>query len=240
MKKTISKQKRIACNAALIVLILWALDFFTGSAFLWPEYQFRREERGNLLGPSEILGTEQVAHDCYNTLIVADAGEGVILWLSGEDIDRTQLIYREKYTDPLLVAAPGSLGYSFADEIHVPLVLFDSEPRAAQAEIRFTVDIVHDGEEFEKGYVLTSERTARGYFLFTLDAVAQGTQGLGAEGAAVSRFVNISANRETYPKYRYPVQVRFYDILGNLIGEETVDIRSAASIWLEENDLGAG
>ena len=138
MKKTVSKKKRILCNLLALIFVLWLMDFLTGNFFLLPKLQFRREERGNLLGPSEILGTEEIDHGPFQNMIVADDGDGAILWLWGEDLDRTQLVYREKYTDPLLLAAPGSGSYGFDDEIHVPFVLFDSEPRAARAEIFFS------------------------------------------------------------------------------------------------------
>ena len=238
MKKTVSKQKRILCNLLLILLALLLMEFLTSNYLKIPVLQFRREERGNLLGPSRILGIEEIHHRPYEQMIIADDGDGVILWLWGEDLDRRQLIYREKYTDPLLLAAPGNMSFGIETEIHAPIVLFDREPKAARAEIEFTVDINYNGKDYITTYVLESERTAQGYFLFTLDLEGSGALGLGGEGAAVSRFVNISANWETYPKYHYPVQVRFYDILGNPIGEETIEIRTAAALWLEEMETG--
>lgn len=238
MKKSISKQKRIVCNLLLILVALLLIEFLTSNFLKIPVLQFRREERGNLLGPSRILGIEEIRHRPYDHMIIADDGDGVILWLWGEDLDRSQLIYREKYTDPMLLAAPGNMSFGIETEIHAPIVLFDDEPKAARAEIEFTVDINYNGKEYITTYVLESERTAQGYFLFTLDMEASGALGLGGEGAAFSRFVNISANWETYPKYHYPVQVRFYDILGNLIGEETIEIRPAAALWLEEMEAG--
>ena len=234
MKKTVSKKKRILCNLFLILIALWVMDFFTGNFLKLPVPHFRREERGNLLGPSRILGTEEIDHGPFQNLIVADDGDGVILWLWGEDLDRTQLIYREKYTDPLLLAAPGSGSYGFDDEIHVPIVLFDSVQRAARAEIEFTVAIGYNGKEYVDSYILESQRTAQGYFLFTLELETGSALGLGGKGEAVARLVNVSANWEEYPKYYYPVQVRFYDLLGNLIGEETIVVRPASALWLEE------
>lgn len=241
MKKTVSKKKRILCNLLMLLIALLLMDFLTGSVFLFPELQFRREERGHLLGPSTILGMEEIDHGPFRNMIIADDGDGVILWLWGEDLDRTQLKYREKYSDPMLMAAPGSLGYHFEDEIHVPIVLFDNEPRAARAEITFTVDIVSDDEEFVKTYLLEAQRTAQGYFLFTLDAVAKGAIGVGAEGSAVQWFVGVSSDTTSNNVEQiYPVQVRFYDILDHLIGEDTIEVRSMASLWLEEQNLGAG
>ena len=237
MKKTVSKQKRIACNVLLVVLLLLVMNFLTGNLFVWPEYQFRMEEHGNLLGPSKILGTEQINHGSFQNMIVADDGNGVILWLWGEDLDRTQLIYREKYSDPLLMAAPGDWNFGMFDEIHVPMVLFDSEPRAARAEIEFTVAINYNGREYEDSYTLESQRTAQGYFLFTMDMETSSAMGLGGPGAAFGRLVDVSANREKYPQYCYPIQVRFYDLLGNRIGEQTIEVRPASANWLEEQGL---
>lgn len=237
MKKTVSKKKRILCNLLLILTALWLTDFLTGNFLKIPELHFRREERGNLLGPSKILGTEEIDHGPFQKMTVADDGDGVILWLWGEDLDRTQLVYREKYTDPLLLAAPGILSYGFEYEIHVPFVLFDSVQRAARAEIEFTVEIGYNGKDYVDSYILESQRTAQGYFLFTLDLEGSAATGLGGRGEAVGRLVNVSANGESYPRYRYPVQVRFYDILGNLIGEETIEVRPSPAVWLEEQGL---
>lgn len=213
------------------------MDFLIADFFLIPEHQFRREERGNLVGPSTILGKEEIDLGPFQRMIIAETEKTVILWLYGEDIGRTQFICRNKYDDNMLIAPPGTGGYSLVTtEIHLPIVLFDSTPRAARAEIEFTLKEIWDGQDFEKTYQLEAQRNPNGYFLFTLDAVGQWPS-LGAEGAALNTLTNISSNRDTYVSRSIPVKIRFYDTAGTLIASDTVTIVSEAALYLEESGV---
>lgn len=228
MKRTVSKKIWVICNILLLFLVLEAVDFFSGMPFPVPEIQFRREERAKLIGPGTILGMEEIDYSWCNRMIVAETEEGAILWVSGQDYDRSDLAYRKKGNGSLLMAPPGSLGFmGSTDEVHLPLVLFDDQPRARQAELHFTLKANFNGEDFEKAYTLTAERTVHGYFLFTLSAGMNDPGWLGAEGIAIQTFANISANLEQNPDYTVPVQVRFYDSRDTLIGEETVIVSGA-------------
>ena len=234
MKRAPSKKLRILRNLLILILLVGLMDFLTEDFFLIPEHQFRREERGNLVGPSTILGKEEIDLGPFHGMILAETRETVILWLYGEDIGRTQFICRNKYDNNMLIAPPGTGGFSLVtDEIHLPIVLFDNTPRAARAEIKFTLREMWDGQDFEKTYHLKAQRDPQGYFLFTLDAEGQ-WPGLGAEGAALNTLTNISSNRDTYISRSIPVEIRFYDITGELIATDTVSIVSEASLYLEE------
>lgn len=239
MKKTRSKKQRILRNLLFLLLAICLMDFLIGDFFLIPENQFRREERGNLVGPSTILGKEEIEHSYCQGMIVADAGDGVILWLYGGMFDQTYFTYREKYEENMIVAAPGSFGFmAVEDELHLPIVLFDNVPKAAQATLDFTLCVNYNGEDFEKANHLEADRTAQGYFHFTLDAKAENEQGdLGAEGAALSWFAYISTGESKYIDTIIPVDIHFYDITGQLIGEDTVFVRSPAAIYLEESGV---
>lgn len=239
MKRTNSKKMRILKKMLILFLLAGLMDFLIADAFLIPENQFRREERGNMLGPSTILGKEEIDHSHCHGMIVADAGDGVILWLYGKDIGRTHFTYREKYAENMIVAAPGSHGFMYVtDTLHLPIVLFDNVPKAARAELDFTLSVVYNGEEFEKNYHLEANRTARGYFHFTLEAEAETEQGdLGAEGAAINRFAYISTSESDYVDLSIPVEIRFYDLTGQLIETDTVYVRSGASLYAEENGV---
>ena len=213
------------------------MDFLNADFFLIPEIQFRREERGNLVGPSAILGREEIDLGPFQGMIIAQTDEIVILWLYGEDIGRTQYICRNKYDDNILIAPPGTGGFVFlTDELHLPMVLFDSVPKAARAEIVFTLREMYDEKDFEKTYLLEAQRSRQGYFLFTLDAEGQ-WPGLGAEGAALNTLTNISSNQDTYISRSVPVEIRFYDITGALIESDTITIVSEAALYLEESGV---
>lgn len=237
MKRTPSKKLRILRNLLILTLLIGLMDFLIADFFLIPENQFRREERGNLVGPSSILGREEIDLGPFQGMIISETEECVILWLYGEDIGRTQFICRDKYDDNMLIAPPGSGGFSLVtDEIHLPIVLFDNTPSAVRAEIEFTLGEMWDGIDFEKTYRLEAPRDKAGYFLFTLDAQGQ-WPGLGAEGAALNTLTNISSNRDTYVHRSIPVELRFYDITGTLMETDTVTIVSEAALYLEESGV---
>ena len=237
MKRISSKKLRILRNLLILTLLIGFLDFLNADFFLIPEHQFRREERGNLVGPSEILGKETIDLGPFQGMIVAETEKIVILWLYGEDIGRTQFICRNRYDENMLIAPPGTGGFSLVtDEIHLPLVLFDNTPRAVRAEIAFTLREMWDGEDFEKNYQLEATRDQYGYFLFTLEAEGQ-WPGLGAEGAALNTLTNISANQDTYISRSIPVEIRYYDINGALIETDTISIVSEAALYLEESGV---
>lgn len=237
MKATKSKKYRILRNLLISFLLIVLIDFLIADAFLIPENEFRREERGNLVGPSTILGKEAIDHSHCHGMIVADAGDGVVLWLYGKDIGRTYFSYREKYEENMIVAAPGSFGFMFVtDTLQLPIVLFDNVPKAAEATLDFTLTTNYNGEDFSKHYHLETKRTAQGYFLFTLETAADNERGdLGAEGAAINRFAYISTGESKYADLAIPVDIRFYDLIGQLIETDTVYVRSDATVYLEES-----
>lgn len=237
MKRTPSKKLRLLRNLLILTLLIGLMDFLIADFFLIPENQFLREERGNLVGPSTILGQEEIDLGPFQGMIIAETESVVILWLYGEDIGRTQFICRNKYDENMLIAPPGTGGFVFlTDKLHLPMVLFDNTPRATRAEISFTLQELHDEHDFEKTYLLEAKRSQQGYFLFTLEAEGQ-WPGLGAEGTALNTLTNISSNRDTYVHRSIPVQIRFYDITGTLIETDNVTIVSEAALYLEESGV---
>lgn len=231
MKRKMNRKVRIALNLLLIPVLAAVCYVLDGCPPLTPEMAFRRAEQAHLVGPGEILGTEEIGYDCYDRLIIADAGDGVILYLYGTQSDRTCLGYREKEASSTLMTAPDTPGYlGRANEVQLPIVLFDHAPRAGRAEIEFTLTANYNGENFEKTYLLEADRTNPGYFLFTLDARAESAWGLEAEGAALHTFVLISANLEKFPETTIPATVRYYDSSGALLSEELIRVHTEAAI----------
>lgn len=222
MKRTISKPKRVLWNLALIVLILTAAGFFSGTPFPVLRFQFRMEERAKLIGPSEILGVEEIDFSWCDRMIISETEDGAILWISGRSYDTSSLAYREKGEGSLLMAPSGSVGSG--EGVTLPLVLFDDQPRARQAELRFTLKTIHNNEDFEKSYKLTAERTAQGYFLFILEDESIGWLNAEVEVATLQIFLNASADSGKNPEYIVPVQVYYYDGTGEQIAQETITI----------------
>ena len=209
-------------NLLLALLLILAVGFFSGLPVPFPELQFRLEERARLVGPGEILAMEEIDFSYYKTMIVAETEEGVILWVSAPEIDRSDLVYQEKNGENILLAAPGTGGFmTVADEVHLPLVLFDQIPRAIRSEMQFTLREEINGEIFEKTYCLSADRSASGFFLFTLNTDDTYTN---QEALTLQIFANIASDQEHWQNYNVPVQIRFYDGRDRLIGEETIII----------------
>lgn len=209
-------------NLLLALLLILAVGFFSGLPVPFPELQFRLEERARLVGPGEILAMEEIDFSYYKTMIVAETEEGVILWVSAPEIDRSDLVYQEKNGENILLAAPGTGGFmTVADEVHLPLVLFDQIPRAIRSEMQFTLREEINGEIFEKTYCLSADRSASGFFLFTLNTDDTYTN---QEALTLQIFANIASDQEHRQNYNVPVQIRFYDGRDRLIGEETIII----------------
>lgn len=225
MKKVTSNKARALRNVFLLLLLTFAVDFFSGLPIPIPEIQFRKEERAHLVGPGDILGIEEIDFSHYETMIAAETEEGVILWVSGKDLNRSDLVYKEKNGGDMLLAAPGYLGYmTVADEVHLPLVLFDQHPRAVRAELRFTLREIVNGEEFEKTYFLSADREKSGYFLFTLNAESDWPEGSDAERLTLQIFANIASGQDKQLYYNVPIQMWFYNSRNELIAEETIAI----------------
>lgn len=223
MKKTTSRKVQVLRNILLLILLLTAAYYFSGLPIPIPELRFRKEEKAHLVGPGRILGKEEIDFSYYETMIVAETEEGVILWVSGNDLDRSDLVYKEKNGGNLLLAAPGHLGYmTVADEVHLPLVLFDRHPRAVRAELQFTLREIINGEEFEKTYFLSADRETSGYFLFTLNVESDWPDGTDEERLTLQIFANIASGKGNQQDYNVPVQIWLYDGRDKLIAEDSI------------------
>ena len=72
MKRTLTRKQRIIRNLLILLLIAGVMDFLIADAFLIPEKQFRREERGNIVGPSTILGQEKIDLGPFQGMILGE------------------------------------------------------------------------------------------------------------------------------------------------------------------------
>ena len=227
MKKTASKKARALRNLLLLIPVFLAMSYFTLFPAPIPELEFRQVEKAHLVGPGTILGVEQIDYSWCDTMIVAETEEGVILWITGDRAGNSYFTYREKDGGNLLLAAPGSQGYiSFAENIHLPLVLFDEQPKARRAEIQFTLRETINGEPFEKAYLLSAQRNATGYFCFNLDTGDREERydGISGEHAVLDQFMSVSSNQNRQIGYHVPVEIRFYDFTGTLIAQNTISV----------------
>ena len=210
----------------LTVLMLLSLIYvFLGCPAFTAKEAFRRAEKAAMVGPATIIGQLQPpGYDC-DAIVLGQDSESVYLFVMNRlNPSASQMIYRKKEGIVTVLAAPGDTLYQYEVRARIPLILFDSCPDAARAEL----DLTLRADSFEKTYQLSADRKSTGYFYFDLQALNPGA--LGEEGAALRLLQEICSNSMAgNPDVSFPVAVRFYDDAGNLIREETTVIRSVAA-----------
>lgn len=236
----IPRKFRICFNLLAMALLGLVIYILLDCPAPTPEIRFRRAEKANLVGPSQILEIIETEDGNYDYLIVADDGQGIIFY-SYNDY-RTgwgDLVYRNKTGPITVLAAPdlvslGSLEYEF----DLPVFLFHDHPGAVRAELELTLGEALGMEDFEKTYHLEARQEIEGYFRFNLhtesedwyvdeNGIDHGTP-LGTEGDALFLFSWMMTDYPTYPMEYIPATVRLYDESNDLIIEQDLTIRSAS------------
>lgn len=216
-------------NILCILLCLLLIYAFAGGPVFSIRQAFRRAEKANFVGPSKILAVEQMEGMDYDRLVLADAGEGVILYAyDGIESENSDFIYLEKAGDMTVAAAPGDDLLWYQTQVSLPVFLFVNNSHAVRAEMDLTLHGHYMGETFEKTYFLESQRENQGYFRFSLNVRKGGS--LGAEGYALYTLRNITGySMADTSDIAFPATVRLYDEIGQMILEENIVICSAAA-----------
>ena len=226
----IPRKAKAIGNLLLIAAALFAMYVSLDCPTLTVESQFRRAEKAHLVGPSTILGIEELSGTNFDSLLLADTGDGIILYSFNRNDRFSTLTYRDKMGDVSVLAATiHSLGIlEHSNSVDFPIAVFDSFPQAMYAELDITLTAAPH-RDFQKNYTLKAERTNPGYFLFRINT--DGTHEIGAEGWALEMFAVISRDNSyrSYVDLEIPATVRFYDETANLICQHTLTIRSVAA-----------
>lgn len=220
---------RAIFNILSIGVCLLALYISLDTPAFSVEQAFRRAEKANLAGPSEILAQVETAGTPYRHLVAARGTDSATIFTFSWWNDAvTDLLYIETEGDLTIAAAPDATYYPNSQKAVVPVILFDSVPEAVRAEVDLTLAAEYRGTPRSKTYQLSAEREYDGCFLFTI--AVNGTNALNAEGQLLLTLQQIAGNSlaDTVDTV-IPAQVRLYDASGACIREETVRIRSAAA-----------
>lgn len=225
----IPRKGRICIQIICILLCCLAIYTYIGAPVFSVEAQFRRYERSNMVGPSEILGTVnlETGFDSYQKMILADDGDGIIFYCYDHvELEDPQLIWRSKTSDITVLGAPYPTDARTRKiKSQYPVFVFDNYPDAVLAEMELTLTAEYFGESFEKTYTLTSKRTTPGYFQFILGTTNR--RGLGIEGYAIQMFALISGYEgKYYQDWSVPVTVRLYNEANELLCERSLEITS--------------
>ncbi len=137
------RKLRFFLDALLTLLLLMAVAAALSSRARGEEARFRRAEKADLAGPSEIIGSFDVPEDWprvnYDRLLLGDDGEEIFFYLIREG-GNSFLFRREKTGGILLTPAPswnlkGTTPWR-GEETVLPLLLFAEDPAAVRAEVR--------------------------------------------------------------------------------------------------------
>lgn len=222
--------KVLACtNLTLICLCCLVIYIAIGSPSFSARHAFRRAEKAELVGPSNILAHIRPDGTAYRHLILGDDGNGVILFAYNRwNSDATDLLYVEKTGDLTIAAAPGRTFFATKNGACVPVILFDSESGAIRAELDLTLAAEYEGEQCQNTYHLKADRRYNGCFIFTLQTSSM--ENLGAEGQMLFTLQSITGNSMADTQdMKIPATVRLFDEANNLIREEILFIQSAAA-----------
>ncbi len=226
LSEKIPRKTQVFINLGLILVLPLVIYVLYDSPVFDPETAFRRAEKANLVGPSEILGIEEVHGVWGDTYVIGDNGDSAILYLCG-DSDLTPLTYRQLVYRPKMgsVSVYGLHQYTFGffDSIY-PLIVMDDYPEAVRAELELEL-YWQDSETLEvyrKSYQLSAEREHPGYFRMDIQCPFEQQ---GAQREAISQFARYSSSPPTYlGDFSYPATVRLYDEQDKLICEQTLDL----------------
>lgn len=223
----LSRKQKIGWLVLGICASLLFLYFNCGCPPLTKEQQFRRAEKADLIGPSAILGTEEVQMTNYvQTVIVAEDEASVTLFGCG---DPGHLLHREKTGDLTIIVWPGSVS-TMETTFEMPIFLFDDFPEAKRAELEFTLTW---DESFQREYLLEADRNQSGYFRFLIQChgseMTDDLSGTDSREAALLFSLAVASDyNEGTSRAQFPITVRLYDNQDALIEERTLTVQSAA------------
>lgn len=228
-----------------IALLLAASYIAIGSPTLTFEQEFRRAEKANLVGPSQIVDVLDGTYGEFDKMIVGETEYGVCFFggktmtvYRNSNRGKEEMVYtfsyREKTGDITVLAAPNHGGAFWGEHgISLPVYVFDCYPAAVRAELELTVtgsDVRTVNDEtvitdFTESFAAEAVRTEDGFFRFLLDSRDI------CSAYALCLLSDLSGNGMYYTNKHIdsvvPGTVRLYDENSKLILEQAFEICSA-------------
>lgn len=223
MLDKIPRKTQVAVNLLLVLVFGLALYVFLDAPAFSLEHSFRRMEKKHMVGPSQILGVEQIGYFNADQLVVAKTEKGVILYADAENMGDFCLSYREKEQELMLCVTPvflSSIRPLDGDDLTV--ILFDDYPEAVRAELDIETfwEDNQTGKQYRYQYSLSGERTNPGYIRMDYDILWHDWQGVWdhPENEAIRQLGHYAVNSHIeVPAGEFPASVRLYDEGGRLI-----------------------
>ena len=210
---------KVLRNLCLAALVLGVLYVFVGAPAFSAEQAFRRAERQSLVGPSEILAELPLRDETFNSLIVADDTDGVLLFpVYKGSVGSKRLYYKGKTGEVTVLASPTS---RLSTEIHsLTVLLFHSFPNTASGELVLSLSTELNGVAVSGDYFLKAEHEYDGFLRFELVHTAPDAY-YKAESYAFWELSKMTEDSAALGK-QVPAEVRLYDSEGELIHEENL------------------
>lgn len=226
----IPRKTQVFINLGLILVLPFTIYLLLGSPASDVETAFRRAEKANLVGPSEILGIETVDGMWGDSYVIADNGDSAILYLCDRPTagglhysSSLNLIYRPKMGS---VSVYGLHRFTFGlmDDTY-PLIVMDDHPEAVRAELELELSWQDSVtlEVYRKTYSLSARREHPGYF--RMDIVLNSDRVDQMERDAIEQLSRWFANPPTYlADASCLAAVRLYNEANELICEQFLDL----------------
>lgn len=239
MKKLIRRWKRIPRKLRFFLDVFLALILLFGFLLtreipaVWDDTRFRRAEKANLAGPSEILDLFHVPEEWapvgYARLLLADAGEEVLFCPFYTNYNGYGALYRREKTDGILLTTPPSFLLGSWDLSVVPLFLFADDPAAVRAEVqlRLSEDVVLELSQVRGADAPDEERdqhTRQRFFWFDIPMPENSWSKKRALLWDLWETNSSTANSAA----EFPATIRLYDAGGMLLETREYVVRSRA------------
>ena len=208
----IPRKVKVLCFFLLFLLCVLVFYISIGSPAFSLEHMFRRAEKAQCVGPSTILGTEELDGHDYERLLLAEDELGVYMYLYQENSKHGSLHYREKNGDLTVLAVPQYARDFGVDGISLPIIAFDDCPEAVSAVLEVTVSA-----STTVVYTAEAHRKNDGYFCFRIEQSGWYNQ--------IDALCVLSATGDS--RYGagthtpFPGVIQLYDEAGQLIREES-------------------
>ena len=220
------------CRAALNVVCIFALSvafyYFLGAPTVSDSQAFRRAERANFVGPSEILYSNSIYGHSYDRILVGETETGVITYIRCNRRDNVwdELQYIPKTGKITVVSAPMIFPrYAMDYPPGLPVFIVDEYPEAKRAELDIHITGSYsynlNGKDYtqplNQKFSLAARREKKGCFRFTIEVTGSDSQ---REEIACAMDVLAYTFTDLGPVAKDAVitaTIRLYDRDGNLI-----------------------
>lgn len=229
-----------ACFWAVATLIMAVVYYIVlGCPTLTFEQEFRRAEKTHLVGPSNILATDEDTDSGLDNLIIGETQEGMCIFArytySGGNTGKEEtghfFNYLKKTDSVTLFAAPTGINWSFAEfQQTLPVYLVTSQPEAHLAKITIHIQGAYTKHTdwgsypsvYDQTFHAEASRSDTGIFVFDIEADrADGLSALWELSTVTGgNIYNIPASKEC----TIAATVQLYDTDGNLILEKELPL----------------